>query len=90
MPRISYVKIPRLTFTLPQIKERLAEARKRSRKSISLRTLGHPVLSAKASGGAATPAARKRTICIALTPFEWNLIFPEAPSAFGGIVCYRP
>jgi hypothetical protein len=80
VPRISYIKIPALTFTLPQLKERLAEAKKRSRKSISLRTLGHPVLSAR----------RKRTICIALTPWEWNLIFPEAPSAYGGIVCYRP
>jgi hypothetical protein len=90
MPRIRYMKIPAVTLTRDELKQRLADAKKRTKKSLSLRTLGSPVLASKTSGSTQTAAARrKRRICIVLSPFEWSLAFPEDPSSLGGVVCYR-
>jgi hypothetical protein len=89
MPGIRYMKIPAVTLTRDELKKRLVDAKKRTRKSLSLRTLGSLVLGSKPSGGGPTAARRKHRICIVLSPFEWSLAFPQDPSSLGGVVCYR-
>jgi hypothetical protein len=37
----------------------------------------------------ATPERRRHAVCYVLGPEEWNLLFPDIPSEYGGMICYR-
>ena len=36
-----------------------------------------------------SPARRGRGFCRTMSEAEWNLVFPETPSEYGGTVCVR-
>jgi hypothetical protein len=80
MKRIRYVKIPVVTLTRQEVRQRLADVKKRSRKSLRMSKLGQPV--------AAHKKRRRHGYCRVYGPEEWNLIFPEIPSEYGGTACY--
>lgn len=93
MPRLRYIQFPAVTLTEKEMRQRTEELNKRSRKSLDLKKLGNPVAQPKpkrkspSGGDASTP--QSRSFCRVLSPEEWSLVFPEYPSDYGGMVCYR-
>jgi hypothetical protein len=86
--KVRYVKFPLIQLTPAQFKQRVAEAKGH----LTLRDVGEPVARPKPKkkpGPAAPQARRFRVLCRVLGPEEWNLIFPEIPSEYGGTVCVR-
>jgi hypothetical protein len=79
-----FVKIPVVTLSRQQVKRRLADVKKRSGKSLSVSKFG------KLGKPVASPHLRRRHgFCRVLDPEEWNLVFPDIPSEYGGTVCVR-
>jgi hypothetical protein len=87
MLNITYVPLPVAHVTLKEIELRLAAL------ETSFDRLGEPIgipkVQKKREKRGPTPKYRKRGFCRVLGPEEWNLVFPEIPSEYGGTVCYR-
>jgi len=73
-------KRPVVDQTQSQMDERASAAKRRTGKSVDPSRIGTPV---------ADPQHRKRVLCRQYGPEEWNLIFPDIPSEYGGTVCVR-
>jgi hypothetical protein len=71
---------PVVDQTQPQMDQRVADAKKRTGKSVDANRMGTPV---------ADPQRRRHVLCRTLGPEEWGLIFPDIPSDYGGTVCVR-
>lgn len=71
---------PVIDQTQQQMEQRISAAKKRTGKTLDLKKMGKPV---------SDPRDPKRRRCIQLSPFEWNLAFPERMGIdkYGGTVC---
>ena len=74
-------KEPRTIDQTPkQLQDRATDVKRRTGKSVDPNAIGKPV---------ADPHRRPRVLCRTYGPEEWNLIFPDIPSDYGGTVCVR-
>ena len=71
---------PVVDQTEQQMKERVAEVKRRTGKSVDPNKVGTPV---------ADPKRRRHALCFTLAPDDWNMLFPHIPSDYGGTVCVR-
>ena len=92
MLKLSYVKLPVVNLTQGQIDRRMVKLKERSGKSLNFDEAGEPVVQLKPKtkppGDRRSAVHRRRKRCKVLGPEEWNLIFPDIPSEYGGMVCF--
>lgn len=69
---------PVVDQTQQQMKERVAEVKQRTGKSVDPNKVGTPV---------ADPKRRRHVLCFTLAPEDWNVLFAHIPSEYGGTVC---
>lgn len=95
MPKLSYLKLPVVNLTQQQIDKRMADFKERFGRSLNFDEVGEPV--AHSVSRIETPEdgviptlrrGRHKHRCRVLGPEEWNLVFPDIPSEYGGMVCF--
>jgi hypothetical protein len=89
MADLTHAKLPVVYSTPDDLDQRIAKAKTHLKLPESLDKswpVAEPETGVAKAAGAKAPA---KAFCKQYGPEEWNLIFPEHQSEYGGIVCYR-